>query len=156
MILVFATFIGGTCYFDNKTPQKNSSFETFLAVSIRCIPYGASAVCIVTALLISTEAYLIVILCRYFRKEMSREIFFLFFVQFFFVVGFMFRAIIECQQWRSYNQDHDLEEAEIDKHRLMWNVHYFVYEGLPILAVYFHHVLNFRNQSKQASSSTQL
>ena len=111
MVLVFATFIGGTCYFDNKTENKNSSFETFLAVTTNCIPYCASVVCFVTALLISTEAYLIVILCQYFRKDMSREIFFLFFVQFFFVVGFIFRATTECQLWRNYREEDNLSPA---------------------------------------------
>mmetsp|Transcript_22872 Transcript_22872/g.28421 ORF Transcript_22872/g.28421 Transcript_22872/m.28421 type:complete len:128 (-) Transcript_22872:993-1376(-) len=125
----------------------------FFNISSKCTPYGATVISLVTLVLLVSEIYLIILLCKYFFKEMRREIFFLFLVQFFFVIGFIYRTVVEVRQWKDFKNSEVWTKESVQEKQLMWNINYFIYEGLPICAVYLHHTLNFRKQSKADSQS---
>jgi len=144
---------GFTVIIDYQTPSESNEWQMFFNISSKCTPYGATVISLVTLVLLVSEIYLIILLCKYFFKEMRREIFFLFLVQFFFVIGFIYRTVVEVRQWKDFKNSEVWTKESVQEKQLMWNINYFIYEGLPICAVYLHHTLNFRKQSKADSQS---
>ena len=75
ILFILVSSMIGTYIMEND--QESNGLQEFVKIMKIQLPYGAAMLIIVTLVLISVNIYLIKLLCRYFRKAMRREIFYL-------------------------------------------------------------------------------
>lgn len=101
-------------------------------------PFSAASLVVETLVLLIVELYLIVILCKYFRRDMREEIRTMIIIQSFFCIGFIYRTYHDI---RHINKN-DSEPSGLEQ--FFSSILPIFYEALPIFVVYLHHTLNFR------------